>query len=129
MRRIIREVEPARPSVRLTSLNAEKKTLVAAARRIPSERLHRLISSELDWIVMKALDKARDRRYATADALAKDVANFIDDKPVNARPPGAAYLLGKFVRRNRALSGFVLLLVAATAVSTWLALRAIRAEK
>ena len=129
MRRIIREVEPARPSARLTSLGAEKKKPIAAARRIPSERLHREISSELDWIVMKAIDKARDRRYETADALAKDVANFIADKPVNARPPGAAYLLGKFVRRNRALSGFLLLLVAATAVSAWLALRATRAEK
>ena len=129
MRRIIREVEPARPSARLTSLSAENKKPIAAARRIPSERLHRMISSELDWIVMKALDKARDRRYATADALAKDVANFIDDKPVNARPPGAAYLVGKFVRRNRVLSGFLLLLMTATIVSAWLALRATRAEK
>ena len=88
MRRIIREVEPVRPSLRLTSLHADQAAPIAAARRVSEGRLHRIIAYDLDWIVMKAIDKSRDRRYETAAALAEDIGRFLADEPVTAKPPG-----------------------------------------
>ena len=132
MRRIIREVEPVKPSVRLTSLSAEERRPIAAARQAAGERMHWSIASDLDWIVMKAIDKSRERRYETADSLAQDIGRFVADKPVEAKPPTPFYLLRKFAKRNRTglrvVLGFVILLVAATVVSTWLAVRATHAE-
>ena len=132
MRRIIREVEPARPSARITTLNANALGPIAQARRVSGDRLPKLIASDLDWIVMKAIEKSRDRRYESADSLARDIGRFVDDKPVEAKPPTTLYLLRKFARRNRAglrvAVGFLLLLLAATGVSTWLAFRATNAE-
>lgn len=132
MRRIIREVEPTRPSARITTLSADQLGPISEARRVSGDRLTKIIASDLDWIVMKAIEKSRDRRYESADSLAQDIGRFVAEKPVEAKPPTALYLLHKFARRNRiglrVAVGFLLLLGAATGVSTWLAFRATNAE-
>ncbi|MBL9160932.1 MAG: serine/threonine protein kinase [Verrucomicrobiales bacterium] len=133
MRRIIREVEPPKPSSRLSTVAGEERLTVAKARRIEPEKLSRLVEPDLDWIVMKAIDKDRTRRYETAGAFAQDIAHYLADEPVSATPPSAGYLFRKFARRNKAAlrvaATIALVLVVATAVSTWLAVRAIRAEQ
>jgi serine/threonine protein kinase/tetratricopeptide (TPR) repeat protein len=99
IRRIIREEEPPRPSTRL----AESKgalPAIAAQRRTEPARLTRLMRGEPDWIVMKSLEKDRNRRYQTANDLALDVQRYLHDEPVVAGPPTAAYRLRKFARRN-----------------------------
>jgi non-specific serine/threonine protein kinase/serine/threonine-protein kinase len=100
LRRIIREEEPEKPSTRLSH---SKDTLisVAAQRKTEPAKLTRLIRGELDWIVMKALEKDRTRRYETANSMARDVQRYLADEPVEACPPSALYWLKKFVRRNR----------------------------
>jgi tetratricopeptide (TPR) repeat protein len=100
MLRIIREDEPPKPSTRLSS----SKTLltIAAARHTEPAKLTKLVRGELDWIVMKALEKDRGRRYETANGLARDVERYLVDEPVQACPPSAWYRLRKFARRNRA---------------------------
>jgi serine/threonine protein kinase/Flp pilus assembly protein TadD len=100
MRRIIREEEPPRPSTRLSTLGQAAAT-VSAQRRSDPKRLSKLCRGELDWIVMKALEKDRDRRYETASAFAADVRRYLADEPVQACPPSAAYRLRKFARRNK----------------------------
>ena len=129
MRRIIREEEPARPSTRLSTLGQAAATQ-SAQRQSDPQRLSLLLRGELDWIVMKALDKDRTRRYETANELARDVERHLHDEPVRACPPSASYRLRKFVRRNQrtlvtgTLMG-VLLLVALAAVTgslVWLAI-------
>jgi tetratricopeptide (TPR) repeat protein len=100
VQRIIREVEPPRPSARLSkSIN----TLLGAdaKQRDDSRKLTRTLRGELDWIVMKAIEKDRARRYETASALAADVRRYLDGEPVLAAPPGVSYRLRKFVRRNK----------------------------
>jgi serine/threonine protein kinase len=100
LRRIIREEEPETPSTRL---NHSRDTIVCMAEQRQSEpaKLTRLVQGDLDWIVMKALDKDRTRRYETAIGLAQDIERFLADEPVEACPPSAGYRLRKFVRRNR----------------------------
>jgi eukaryotic-like serine/threonine-protein kinase len=98
--RLIREEDPPRPSVRLSSHGALSS--LAAQRQLEPVRLTRAIRGELDWIVMKCLEKDRSRRYETAIALARDVERHLADESVEACPPSAAYRIGKFVRRNRA---------------------------
>ena len=100
MRRIIREEEPPRPSARLSTRRQQAST-VSEKRRSDPRRLSRLLRGELDWVVMKCLEKDRTRRYETVDALAKDVERYLADEPVQACPPSAAYRLRKFVRRNK----------------------------
>jgi serine/threonine protein kinase/tetratricopeptide (TPR) repeat protein len=100
IRRIIREEEPVRPSTRITTLGLAATT-VSANRQSAPRRLSRLYRGELDWIVLKALEKDRNRRYETAGSLAMDVQRFLTDKSVLACPPSAAYRLRKFVRRNK----------------------------
>ncbi len=95
LRRIVREQEPTRPSLRLEPRR----------RRGEDRRLRRAIRGELDWIVLKALEKDRDRRYASANDLADDLVRYRNNRPVEAGPPSTAYRLKKFVRRNRALLG------------------------
>ena len=133
IRRIIREEEPARPSTKLLELPADERTCVATARKASGDTLPRMVGAELDWIAMKAIEKSKDRRYETADALGKDVQRFLDNEPVSARPPSAFYLLGKAARRHRvllaAVAAIAAILVAATATSVWLALRARKAER
>ncbi len=132
MRRIIREQEPQSPSTRLSSLG-ETLTTVSARRKADPRKLGPSLRGELDWIVMKALEKDRRRRYETAIDFAADVARYLADQPVEACPPSAWYRIGKVARRNRvALLTTALVamaLVLGTAVSTWQAFRAMRAER
>jgi serine/threonine-protein kinase len=100
MRRIIREEEPPRPSTRISTLGQAAAT-VSAQRKSDPRRLSQVIRGELDWIVMKALEKDRNRRYETATGFAMDVQRYLADEPVLACPPSAAYRLRKFARRNR----------------------------
>ena len=133
MRRIIREVEPVKPSSRLVTLLGEERTLLAKARHIDEAKLNKLVEPDLDWIVMKAIEKDRTRRYETANAFAQDILRFLADEPVTATPPSAGYKFRKFARRNKAAlrvaAAIVAVLVAATAVSTWQAVRATAAER
>jgi hypothetical protein len=128
--RLIREAEPPRPSTRL-STTAELPS-VAANRGLEPKKLSGLIRGELDWIVMKCLEKDRNRRYETANGLAMDLQRYLHDEPVEACPPSAGYRLRKFARKYRMpmtiAATIVLLLVAGVVVSTWQAVRATRAE-
>src|SRR5215510_2836340 len=111
IRRIIREEEPPRPSTRISTLGGAADT-ASANRRSDPRRLRRLLRGELDWIVMRALEKDRNRRYESASAFAADVQRYLADEPVQAGPPGAGYRLRKFVQRHRVpvLAGTVVLL-------------------
>jgi tetratricopeptide (TPR) repeat protein/serine/threonine protein kinase len=101
IRRIIREEEPPKPSTRLSG--TEELPSVAANRGLDPKKLSSLVRGELDWIVMKALEKDRNRRYETANSFAIDVQRYLADEPVQACPPSAGYWLRKFARRNRAV--------------------------
>jgi tetratricopeptide (TPR) repeat protein len=101
IQRIIRDVEPPRPSVRLSSMGQEL-TAVAKHRSADPDQLRRQVTGDLDWIVMKCLEKDRTRRYETANGVAMDVRRHLDNEPVLARPPSSAYRLSKFARRHRA---------------------------
>ena len=101
VRRIIREVEPPAPSTRLSTMG-EALTAVAERRRTEPAKLGQSVRGELDWIVMKALEKERARRYDTASALAEDVQRYLRDELVMARPPARSYLVKKLVRRHKA---------------------------
>jgi WD40 repeat protein/serine/threonine protein kinase len=129
--RLIREEEPPRPSQRLSSSNNLPK--IAAARKTEPARLSRLMRGEIDWIVMRCLEKDRSRRYDTASGLARDVERYLADEPVEACPPSARYRLSKFARKYRkalaTAAAFVALLVAGLVVSTLLAVWATSAEK
>jgi serine/threonine protein kinase len=100
VRRIIREEEPPRPSTRLSTLGATLAT-VSSQRHTDPTKLGTIVRGELDWIVMKALEKDRTRRYETADGLAHDIERYLRDEPVEACPPSAGYRLRKFARRNK----------------------------
>jgi eukaryotic-like serine/threonine-protein kinase len=101
IQRVIREVEPPRPSTRLSTMGAALST-VAGHRRIEPGKIGQSLKGELDWIVMKAMEKDRTRRYETANGLAQDVERYLAGEAVAARPSGVAYRVGKFVRRHRA---------------------------
>ena len=132
IRRIIRETEPPKPSTRLQTLG-DKLAEVARHRDTEPANLSRLVCGDLDWIVMKALEKDRRRRYETPDAFASDVARHLSNEPVLASSPSAPYLVGKFARRHKAglcvAAVLLLLLLAGAAVSTWQAVRATQAER
>jgi eukaryotic-like serine/threonine-protein kinase len=123
--RLIREEEPPRPSTRLSTTAALPS--IAANRGTEPKRLSSLMRGELDWIAMKALEKDRNRRYETANALALDIERYLLDEPVQACPPSAGYRLRKFVRRNKSsvvVAGTVLLsLLVATVLSVFWARR------
>ena len=101
MQRMIREVEPPKPSTRLSTLG-ETLTSIASLRSTDPRRLAHLMRGELDWIVMKCLEKNRARRYETASALAADLRRYLQDEPVQARPASVAYWLSKLLRRHKA---------------------------
>ncbi len=105
IRRIIREEEPVRPSTRLNTLEAAEKTTVAKQRQADVPKLVHLIRGDLDWIVMKCLEKDRGRRYETANGLALDIQRHLDNEPVLASPPGNLYRFQKMVRRHRLVVG------------------------
>jgi tetratricopeptide (TPR) repeat protein len=114
MRRIIREEEPPRPSTRLSTVG-QAATTASEKRRSEPGKLSRLMRGELDWIVMKALEKERNRRYETASAFAADVQRYLHDEPVQACPPTGWYRFRKFARRNKralAVAGLVLFCIA-----------------
>jgi serine/threonine protein kinase len=100
LRRIIREEEPPKPSARISTLG-QAATTVSSRRRSDPRRLSQLCRGELDWVVMKALEKDRSRRYESASAFAADVQHYLNDEPVQACPPSALYRWRKFARRNR----------------------------
>ena len=114
IRRIIREEEPPRPSTRI-SQSGDRLPSIAAQRNTEPAKLTKLIRGDLDWIVMKCLEKDRNRRYETANGLARDIARFLHDEPVVARPPSTWYQFNKFARRNK-----VALLLATAAIATLL---------
>jgi serine/threonine protein kinase len=131
MQRMIREHEPPRPSTRLSSLG-DSATAIAGSRGLDVKRLVQLLSGDLDWIAMKALEKDRNRRYDTPGALAQDVERYLRQEAILARPPSTSYRFRKFVQRNRASVATAILiagaLVAGAALATWQAVRATRAE-
>jgi eukaryotic-like serine/threonine-protein kinase len=100
IRRIIREEEPRKPSTRFSTLD-QAATTASTHRQSDPRKLSRLFRGELDWIVMKALEKDPNRRYETASAFAADVQRYLADAPVQACPPSVRYRLGKFARRNK----------------------------
>ncbi len=129
--RRIREDEPSRPSLRLSTLQANADEL-ARMRHTDRETLARLLRGDLDWITMRALEKAPERRYPTPSELAADLRRHIDHQPVDAGPPSTAYRLGKFVRRNRlaVTAGAIVTvsLIAGTTAATFGLIRAQQAE-
>jgi serine/threonine protein kinase len=100
IQRIIREVDPPRPSTRISGLGTTLAT-TAARRRTEPRKLGQLMRGELDWIVMRALEKDRTRRYETANGLATDVRRYLDNEPVSARPASAAYRVRKFASKHK----------------------------
>jgi serine/threonine protein kinase/WD40 repeat protein len=123
MRRIIQEQEPVRPSTRLSTLMATDRSAVANRRHAEPAMLGSLLKGDLDWIVMKALEKDRRRRYETANGLAADIRRHLANEPVTARPPTAAYRFQKLALRHRGAfvaAGSVLvgLLVAVVSLAT-----------
>jgi serine/threonine protein kinase/tetratricopeptide (TPR) repeat protein len=132
IRRIIREEEPPQPSTRISTLG-DQRTVTAAHRKVDPNRLSQLLRGDLDWIVMKSIEKDRTRRYETANGLARDIDRYLHDQPVEACPPSAVYRFRKFARRNRVGLATALLVSAAlvmgTVFSTWQAVRATRAER
>ncbi len=111
--RLIKEEEPPRPSTRLTE-SGEALASISAQRQMAPVKLTKLVRGELDWIVMKTLEKDRNRRYETASAFAADVQRYLNDETVQACPPSAAYRFCKFARRNKAplaFAGLVLLIL------------------
>jgi serine/threonine protein kinase len=132
IRRIIREEEPPRPSTRLSTL-AQAASTVATRRHSDPKHLRVLCRGELDWIVMKCLEKDRNRRYETANGLARDIERYLRDEPVLACPPSAWYRLRKTAHRHRgklaAAAAMLVLLLGGAAASAWQAVRATRAER
>jgi eukaryotic-like serine/threonine-protein kinase len=113
--RLVREEEPPRPSTRLSS--TDELPTVAANRGLEPRRLTGLVRGDLDLVVMKSLDKNRNRRYETANGFAQDVQRYLNDEPVQARPPSALYRFSKFARRNRAAVAVVAVASLALAVT------------
>ncbi len=129
--RLIRDVEPDRPSTRLSGSN--RLPTIAAQRNIEPRRLQRSVVGDLDWIVMKALEKERSRRYETVTGLSRDIERFLSEEPVEACPPSRLYRLKKFIRKNRAQvagGGIIVAALCAGIISTsWALGRARRAEE
>jgi serine/threonine protein kinase/tetratricopeptide (TPR) repeat protein len=128
VRRIIREEEPPSPSARLSTLAGQAISTVATSRKSDPRQLTSLIRGELDWIVMKSLEKDRNRRYETASALAADVERYLREEPVQAGKPSAGYRLSKFLKRNKgpvvAAVVVLLALLGGIAGTTWGLIRA-----
>ena len=130
MLRIIREEEPSKPSTRVSS--SQLLPSIAANRHVEPARLGNMIRGELDWIVMKALEKDRARRYETASKFAEDVQHYLNDEAVVACPPSRAYRFRKFARRNKVVIGTTAVvaasLIAGIIGTSWQAYRATKAE-
>ena len=129
--RMVREVEAPKPSAKLSTIDTLPN--VAANRGTEPAKLSKLMKGELDWVVMKALDKDRTRRYDTANAMARDIQRYLADEIVEARPPSTGYRLKKYVRRNKAqvLAGSAILaaILTGTGIAIWQAKVARTAER
>jgi eukaryotic-like serine/threonine-protein kinase len=127
MRRTIREKEPSRPSARLSTMQDNELSTTAQRRGLDAPKLVSELRGDLDWIVMKALEKDRSRRYETANGLALDIQRHLNYEPVLARPPSAMYRLQKLVRRNKMVfasgTAVVTALLIGFGVSTWMYFR------
>lgn len=127
LRKTLREQEPTRPSARLALLSPEEMKKTGGDRRVEPARLAALLRGDLDWIVTKALEKDRARRYETSNGLAMDLQRYLDNEPVLARPPSWSYRLLKLVRRNRGVfiagGAVAAALVVGTSTSTYLFLK------
>ena len=127
MRRTLLEREPQRPSTKLDGLRAEELTQTSLHRHVETPKLKPLLQGDLDWIVMKALEKDRNRRYQTANGFGMDVQRYLNNEPVFARPPSRLYRLQKLVRRNQttfaAIAAVSMALIAGFGTSTWLFFR------
>ena len=133
IRQRIRTEDPPKPSTRYRMLGPDGRETIARTRGTLPPQLATLLQGDLDWIVMRCLEKERARRYETTDALAMDLQRYLQHEPIVARPPSNLYVLQKLVRRHRwgfaaALSIFVVLALGVIA-STWQAIRATRAER
>jgi eukaryotic-like serine/threonine-protein kinase len=133
MRRTIREKEPERPSTRLSTMGEADLTSVASRRHCDAPKLIHSLRGDLDWIVMKALEKDRTRRFETANALAMDIQRYLSDEPVTARPPSSLYRFQKLARRNKgafaAAAAVLVALVLGLITTQRQAARALRAER
>jgi serine/threonine-protein kinase len=126
MRRIIREEEPPKPSTRLSTMEQANLSTIAEKRGLEAQHLSQQVRGELDWIVMKALEKDRNRRYETASAFAADVRHYLNDEPVQACPPSTLYTMRKFARRRKsalAMASCVILALAGIASAVGWAVR------
>ncbi|TWU13414.1 Serine/threonine-protein kinase PknB [Symmachiella macrocystis] len=120
MRRIILEDEPPKPSSRLSTLQMQKVATISDQRKVDHRKLGRKLQGELDWIVMRALEKDRNRRYESPREFAEDIDRYLKGQAVHACPPSVTYRLGKFAKRHRGkLTSFALLLVALCAFGSW----------
>ena len=132
MRQIIREEEPIPPFTMITRMRPEDAAALARTRNVRFAALVQSVRGDLDWIVLKCLEKDRSRRYATASALAEDIQRHLDGEPVLARPPSKMYRFGKYARRHRTAFAAAAVvagaLVTATIVSVDQAVRARQAK-
>ena len=132
IRRIIREDEPPWPSTRLSTLQGDDLTMLSRDHKVDPQDLAVVLRGDLDWVVMKCLEKDRTRRYDTASSLAADLEHHLNHEPVTARPPSLGYQLHKFIRRNRrsvaAIGTITGLLVVGLGITAWLAVVATRAR-
>jgi WD40 repeat protein/serine/threonine protein kinase len=133
IRRLIREVDPPRPSLRMRTLDGAEITTAAKRRKTEPAKLFGALQGDLDWIVMKCIEKDRSRRYDTANGLAMDLQRHLRNEVVIARPPTTAYLLSRFIRRNQGVfiagTAVAASLVLGIAASLWQAMRATHAER
>jgi WD40 repeat protein/serine/threonine protein kinase len=125
---VIREREPERPSTRVATMLPSDAKVIAECHQLESGRLVRMLRADLDWIVMKCLEKDRRRRYETASGLAMDIQRYLNGEAVLARSPSMAYRTWKFTCRYKAIVAAVLILAIGVVVSSWQAVRATRAE-
>lgn len=133
LRSRLRSQEPPKPSRILGAVSIQQQAATAEHRKTTPERLLGLVSGDLEWIVMRCLERDRERRYQSAYELAADLRCFLSHEPISARPPSPVYVLRKFAARHRVLvaatASIMLVLMIATAVSGWLAIRALHAER
>ena len=114
---LILEEEAPKPSTRLSSLG-NKLSTIAESRKVDPAKLQRDVAGDLEWIVMRSLEKDRNRRYETASGFANDLRRYLNDEPVVARPPSMAYRVRRFARRNKAILATTAIVVAALFAAT-----------
>jgi eukaryotic-like serine/threonine-protein kinase len=133
MRKTIREKDPLRPSTKLATLKGEELTTTAKRRSVETSKLAKLLTGDLDWIVMKCLEKDRTRRYETANGLAMDLKRHLANETVVARPPSKLYEFQRTVRRHKvgfaATAAIIIVLAAGIVMTTWQAVRATHAKR